>query len=524
VAVASRAKTVGVAAVLAAALGCAWLQQGPDYNQNSHYVLVRALASGTPHVDRALGEIGELSTRDLTRRDGHLYSDKAPGLAFVTLPVYLVLDAAGAVEPGDPTNALWALGLFGAVLPAALLALLVLKTGEVVEPGFGALAAVALATGTLLLPYSTLLYSHALSALLVFASFAVLFFERQASSAVRLAAAGILAGYAVTTEYPNAIALVALGVYAIRRGPRVARGAAFAAGAAVGIAPLLLYDWWAFGSPTDISRTGSLTGPSSSEGFFGVGVPSLRATAELLVSANGLFTLSPIVACGLAGLVLLYRRALRAEALLAGAITVAYLALSAGYESPFGGFSPGPRYAIPLLPFAALGLPLVFRRAPTVTGGLLAVSVVIMSAITATHALAGYNLGWFDRIEGRDFTRTAASLLDITGWYTIVPFFAAIAVSIGLACAASGRPQLSPLETLAGGLAVLAWAALAANAPVRAELGGRGRDFGAYAVVAAVAFAAALVIPALLRRRERSRQSPGPAWTRATARGGERRR
>ena len=135
----------------------------------------------------------------------------------------------------------------------------------------------------------------------------------------------------MTTEYPNAIAVIALGVYAILRRPRVVRGAAYAAGVAIGVAPLALYDWWAFGSPTEISRTGSLTGPSGDDGFFGVGLPSLRATVELLFSANGLLTLSPIVACGVAGLALLYRRGRRAEAVLSGAIVLGYVALSAGY-------------------------------------------------------------------------------------------------------------------------------------------------------------------------------------------------
>jgi hypothetical protein len=171
-----------------------------------------------------------------------------------------------------------------------------------------------------------------------------------------------------------------------------------------------------------------------------------------------------------------------------------------------------------LLPFAALGLPLVFRLAPTVAGGLMCVSVVIMSAITATHALGGYNLEWFERIGNRDFTRTAASLVGITGWYTVLPFFVAIALAAALACAATARPHISWPETLAGAAAVLSWALIAATAPVRAELGGSGRDFGSYAAVGALFLAAALLIAALLRRRERSRRSHGPASPRAAAR------
>ena len=95
-----RRSTFGVLSIVALATGMAWLQQVPDYNQNSHYALVRALGTGTPRVDRALTEIGELSTRDVTRHDGHLYSDKAPGLAIVTLPACVASRRAGGRRAG----------------------------------------------------------------------------------------------------------------------------------------------------------------------------------------------------------------------------------------------------------------------------------------------------------------------------------------------------------------------------------------------------------------------------------------
>lgn len=70
--------------------------QGVGYNQNAHYALVKALSDGTAVIDDKLGELGELSTRDISRYRGHFYSNKAPGLAFLTMPLYVVLEAAGA--------------------------------------------------------------------------------------------------------------------------------------------------------------------------------------------------------------------------------------------------------------------------------------------------------------------------------------------------------------------------------------------------------------------------------------------
>ncbi|HZB23536.1 MAG TPA: hypothetical protein VE444_06785, partial [Gaiellaceae bacterium] len=89
------ASRIGLAALLATGVALAWTVQPPGMMQNSHYALVKALAHGTPHLDRAVGELGDLSTRETVRRDGHLYSIKAPGLAAAAAPTYRLLEAAG---------------------------------------------------------------------------------------------------------------------------------------------------------------------------------------------------------------------------------------------------------------------------------------------------------------------------------------------------------------------------------------------------------------------------------------------
>ena len=68
-----------------------------------------------------------------------------------------------------------------------------------------------------------------------------------------------------------------------------------------------------------------------------------------------------------AGLVLLWRRGLRAEAFACGAVTLLFVLLSVGYFDPYGGDSPGPRFLVPALPFLALGLVDAFARWPRLT-------------------------------------------------------------------------------------------------------------------------------------------------------------
>src|SRR5207244_10651440 len=127
--------------------------------------LAKALASGTPTIDHTRFQVGDLTAGDFRTYRGHLYSDKAPGLAFVTLPAYLALRTLGLRTSGDPTQALWALRLWAVVLPGVGLLLIARSLAERISPGYGTATAVALGAGTLVLPLATLFFSHVLTGL-----------------------------------------------------------------------------------------------------------------------------------------------------------------------------------------------------------------------------------------------------------------------------------------------------------------------------------------------------------------------
>ena len=91
--------------------------------------------------------------------------------------------------------------------------------------------------------------------------------------------------------------------------------------------------------------------------------------------------LTPVTAAGVAGIVLLWRRGLRAEAALIGTMSVAVVLWNAGrlhYDFALGGWVPGPRFLIPLLPFLCFALAPLLRRAPATVGVLALVSVGAM--------------------------------------------------------------------------------------------------------------------------------------------------
>jgi hypothetical protein len=481
-------------AFLALAFVFAWPMQVNGWNQNAHYAFVRALADGVPWVDRTRHEIGGVGTGDVADYRGHTYATKPPGLAFVSLPAYAVIEATGMRTTGDPTRVIWALHLWGCALAAVLALLLVRRLGDRVEPGFGVGAAVAAGLGTLILPFATLYFSHVFAALLGLAAFAVLWREREGATRLGLVAAGgALAGLGVTTEHPLVLAGIVLGVYALRRERLVARGLAYAGGALAGVLPLLAYNWWAFGSPLHFAYHDNLTaeGVDPGRGFFGFGVPSLFVTGDLLFSAMGLLVLTPLLACSVAGLVLMARGRWRAEALAIAGVIAVYLLWNSSlrYFSPFGGLGP-PRYLITLIPFAAIPLAPALRALPLTTLALGAVSAFQMVVLTATGALAAYDGDWLGRLADREVVLTAASLVGVTGWTAIVPFFLAALVAVATAAAVT-RAALSPRELPAALAAVLGWSAVAVAAR---NPNGLPPETG---YVATVAVAAGLFVAAL---------------------------
>jgi hypothetical protein len=470
-------RRLALAAILLVGLASATMIQSFSWNQTSHYDLIRTLYDGKTTIDQY-----QANTGDKAYYKGHYYSARAPGLALFSLPFYDALNIVGAESwtnahiappehPGD--EMIYLIGLWGNVLPGLLLLLLVWRVADRYAPGYGAGAAVVLGLGTMVLPFSQLLFSHMFTTFLCFAAFWLMLHERDGPpSALLLGLAGLAMGYAFSSEYPTFFAAIVLGFFLLSRTDSLnplgvlRRGGAYVVGGVVGIVPLLLYNHYAFHSWTHLAYSDI---PRQQQGFFGIGVPSLRVLATLLLDSRGLLTLSPVLIMGAVGTGMLYRQGKRAEALTIVGTCVCYLFYNSGYYLPFGGGFMAPRFLDTLLPFLAFPIALTLKRFPGPTIALAGISITTTVIATITHPLIGYEnetVSWMRYLSEGYFQPTIASAYGLgRSWGGIWPFLLPAAGGVVLAAWATPRLRLPSTALAAGVIALIAWALFAVLAP-----------------------------------------------------------
>ena len=187
-------------------------------------------------------------------------------------------------------------------------------------------------------------------------------------SALWVFVSSVLLGWMVVTEYPTAVLVPFLGGYAIfvlreqRRLSEWRLYAIAAAGGLLAVAPLLWYNAQVFGHPLTTGYQHHATAKFAAAhavGVAGIGPPDPIVMLAMTVHPlMGIFWQSPVLLLAVPGWMTMWKRGWRAEACLAFAVCVSYLALMSGYYDWSGGLSYTPRHLIPL--FAVFAIPLAF--------------------------------------------------------------------------------------------------------------------------------------------------------------------
>ena len=323
-------------------------------NEMSRWATTAAIVEfRTFEITRLLPLLGGNAFEDASEVDGRIYSNKAPGAALIGLPAYsLARMFAGPPSAVAMRTTANAMRLLATTVPLLLLAWgmfsAAMRLGATAEQANVGVFALVFATP--LFAYGLLNFSHALTAAALFGAWILLFIKKQDY------AAGALIGLAVISEYPCAIAGVVLLACAWRRAPRIIAGALpFAIG-------LAIYNKLLFGSIFALSSGSERNAQfraMAREGIFGIGMPQISTLLRLLFDpGRGLFVFAPILLVALAALPRA-RRALSREGFLALILVPIVLVIFySGYPNWHGGWSIGPRYLVPAIPF--LLFPLAF--------------------------------------------------------------------------------------------------------------------------------------------------------------------
>jgi hypothetical protein len=363
-----------------------------DPNQNSRLDMVVAVVDdATFHIDDYVE-----NTVDYAKVGEHYYSDKAPGAAFLGIPVYTVLkglldlpamdsvmdiladnEALKATLREGGTGLLThkvrfaiaqvALTLVASALPTALMGTLMYNLlGRFTArpwPRIGVVLGYGLLTPAF--AYAGAFYGHQLSAACLFGAFCLVFLGTKPLSTWSLLAVGLLLGYSVITEYPSALIVGILFLYTFcRLSDRRRIGWVGFTGALIA-AGWMTYNTVVFGSPLELGYSHSeLWTEQHHTGFMSLTWPRREAIWGITFSPfRGLFVLSPLLLLAVPGFVLWHRSGEhRPEFRVALTSVLAMFSFNSSSIMWWGGFAVGPRYLLPMLPFMALPIIFVLRE------------------------------------------------------------------------------------------------------------------------------------------------------------------
>jgi hypothetical protein len=454
----------------------------PEYyswNTESHlYPAYSFVDHRTFRIDRYQQFLG-----DISYWHGHYYSDKAPGLTFLAIPVYAGLHVLLGNIPGygyiaskqveyyisfDMIRLRYGITFLLVILPSAALIWLlwIFLTHLTGNAAWSIIVTAVYAFGTTAYLYSGWFFSHQIAAVLLFGAFLLLFWQiRHKPPGGRVyamaACAGLLAGYAVICEFPTAVIAGLLGVYllVIARS-RLRTAIAFVAGVIPPAALAIYYNIAAFGAPFATGYMhvhseyyhsnlhggiGGLTNPLS----YGVQLPTWNSLWQITLGTyRGLFFICPVLLLFAPGAIAMWRRRdLRPELWLFLAIVVIYFLVDASRGVDQNGWSGGAsvtsRHLVPMLPFMMVPIAFglrnrSFRVAFLALGSISVAIMIIVVSQGSFFTQTDQNLlvneafpNFFANRVGASWTTIWWASRGMIGWISLTPLAIAVLLFSG---------------------------------------------------------------------------------------------
>jgi hypothetical protein len=448
-----------------------------EWNQNSRFDLVLAV------VDKGTLKIDDYrqNTGDYAAFENHYYSDKAPGTSFLGIPVYAVFKIVVApivnnFLPRLASNAAFAdtlrqegsglltdkiyffialtvVTFFAVAVPSALMgALFYDLLGEFTTSEWRKLGLTfAFAVATPAFAYSNLFYGHQIAAFCLFVAFYIMFHWRKHQRARDLALVGFLFAFALITEYPIALMVAGVGIYTLVQTHDWRKWIWIAVGGIVPLALAAAYNYAIFRTPLPVGYEHSeLWQDVHQQGFFSITAPNAEAFWGITFGVyRGLFFLAPFLLLAFPGLYYFWRaKKFRAEFWVTLWCVAIFFLFNGSSVMWSGGFSVGPRYLVPMLPF--LALPIVFA--------LDAIRAQWFTMLAGVLAVWSFGVTWVETIGGQMYPQLQPSPLFE---YSLPRVLAGdVARNAGMILGLRGGLSLLPLIVL---VALIAWLFMRGN-------------------------------------------------------------
>jgi hypothetical protein len=299
---------------------------------------------------------------DVFLYQGHKFAAKQPGQFMAGAVVYSVLSKLGLTYANNYLLTAALVTFFTTSLILALSAVAIFRfarelTSDSESLFWPMLTTFSYALATTVFSYSGIAHHDALATgYLVLAFYLVFQLSRQSrayghGAILASSAVGLLLGFTVTTSMLVAFMALAIGMYffSLRRWKLAPP---FLAGALIGLLPLLIYDARSFGNPFLLPN---VVGAGMFADTFFHFYPRNVGT-KLIFYATRILVYAPIFAVGLFGLTYYpknfkHRKVVLMLLISIGVLAVYILNINTGGDCQFG-----PRYLLPAMPFACLGI------------------------------------------------------------------------------------------------------------------------------------------------------------------------